>query len=101
MVKRRSEDDGLFTRYRERSRPAEDQAGDSLLRDLRDGAANDQPRLLTHDKIEHVTSEPPDPAEPADTGTAGMAAGLGQPRSNGWFLILYLLSNLEGYGCSR
>ena len=39
MVKRRSEDEGLVTGERERSRPAKDQAGDRLLRDLRDGAA--------------------------------------------------------------
>ena len=45
MVKRRAEDDGLDTGFRERSRPAEDQAADRL-RDLRDRAANDQTRIF-------------------------------------------------------
>ena len=80
MGKRRSDDDGLVTGFRKRSRPAEDQAGDRLLRDLRDGAANDQTHLLASGDVRHGTSEPPGPEEPADTGTAGMAAGLGQPR---------------------
>ena len=80
MGKRRSEDDGLVTGYRERSRPAEDQAGDRLPRDLRDGAANDQTHLLEGGDVRHGTSKPPGPAEPANTGTAGMAARLGQPQ---------------------
>ena len=46
MVKRRSEDDGLVPWFSERSRPAEDQAGDRLLRGLRYGAANGQTHLL-------------------------------------------------------
>ena len=37
MGKRGSEDDGLDNGFRERSRPAEDQAGDRLLRDPCDG----------------------------------------------------------------
>ena len=76
MVKRRSEDDGLVIGYRERSRPT----GDRLLRDLRDGAANDQTHLLAGGDVRHGTSEPLGPAVPSDTGTAGMAAGLGQPQ---------------------
>ena len=77
MGKRRSEDDGLDTGFRERSRPAEDQAGDRLRRDLRDGAANDQTHLLEGRDVRYGTSAPPGPAEPANTGTAGMAARLG------------------------
>ena len=80
MGKLRSEDDGLDTGFRERSRPAEDQAGDRLLRDLRDGAANDQTHLLEGGVVRHDTSEPLGPAEPANTGTAGMAARVGQPQ---------------------
>ena len=59
MSKRRSGDDGLDTGFRERSRPAEDQAGDRLLRDLRYGAANDQTHLLECGDVRHGTSEPP------------------------------------------
>ena len=80
MVKRRSEDDGLVTDFGERNRPPEDQAGDRLLRDLRDGASNDQTHLVGGGDVRHGTLEPPGPAEPADKGTAGMAAGLGQPQ---------------------
>ena len=58
----------------------EDQAGDRLLRDLRDGAANDQTHLLGGGDVRHGLLEPPGNAEPADRGTAGMAAGLGQPQ---------------------
>ena len=65
--------------FGERSRPAEDQAGDRLRRDLRDGAANDQTHLLEGGDVRHGTSEPPR-REPANTGTAGMAARLGQPQ---------------------
>ena len=54
--------------------------GDRLLRDLRDSAANDQTHLLAGGDVRHGTSQPPGPAEPADTGTAGMAARLGQPQ---------------------
>ena len=76
--KRRSEDVGWGSGFRERSRPAE--AGDRLQRDLCDGAANDQTHLLAGGDVRHDTPEPPGPAEPADTGTAGMAAGLRQPQ---------------------
>ena len=41
MGERRSKDAVLVTGYGERSRPAEDHAGDRLLRDLLGGAAND------------------------------------------------------------
>ena len=58
MVKRRSEDDGR------------------LLRDLRDGAANDQTHLLEGGDVRNGTSETPGPAELANTGPAGMAARL-------------------------
>ena len=75
-----AEDDGLVTGCRERSRPAEDQAGDRLLRDLSDSAANEQTHLLAGRDVRHGTSEPPGPAESANTGTAGMAAWLGQPQ---------------------
>ena len=80
MVQRRADDDGLVTGFRERSRPAEDKAGDCLLRDLRDGAAHDQTHLLPGGDVRHGTPEPLGPAEPANTGTAGMTAGLGQPQ---------------------
>ena len=79
MGKRRSEDDGLDTGFRERSRPAEDQAGDRLPRDLRYGAANDQTHLLEGGDVRHGTSEPQGPAEPTDVGTTGVV-GLGQPQ---------------------
>ena len=80
MGKRRSEDDGLDAGYRERSRPAEDQAGDRLLRDLRHGAAHGQTHLLEVAVSDMAHLNPPGPAEPANTGTAGVAARLGQPQ---------------------
>ena len=37
-------------------------------------------RIFWSGDVRHGTSEPPGPAEPADTGTAGVAARLGQPQ---------------------
>ena len=49
-------------------------------RDLRDGAANDQTHLLAGGDVRHGTLEQLGLAEPADEGTARMAAGLRQPQ---------------------
>ena len=91
MVERRAEDEGLGTCLRG---PAEDQAGDRLIRDLHDGAANDQTHLLEGGDVGLGTYEPPGPAEPADTGTAGVAARLGQPQSQRLISDPHLVGNL-------
>ena len=79
MGKRRPEGDGLVPCFSERSRPAADQPGGRLLRDLCASATHDQTHLEGGD-ARHGTSEPPGPAQPANTCTAGVAARLGQPQ---------------------
>ena len=80
MVKRRSEDDGLLPCFSDCSRPAKDQAGGRLPRNLRDGAAHDQTYLLAGVDVRHGTLELPGLAEPADARIARMAAWLRQPQ---------------------
>ena len=55
------------------------------MRDLRDGAANDQTHLLAGGDVRRGTSEPFGLAKPADMGTAGMAAGFGHPQQQ-WLM---------------
>ena len=77
--KRRTEDAGVVAHHCERFGPGADPIGSRLPRDLRADAPPDSTYLLASGDGRHGSPKPSVPATSANTGTAGMAAGPGQP----------------------
>ena len=77
---RRPEDAGGVASHCELMGPGADQIGSRLPRDLRADAPPESTHLLASGDGRHGSPEPCVPATSANTGTARMAAGPGQPQ---------------------